>query len=353
MDPACLIRTERSFCSDGADNDNDGRVDCQDSDCFNDPVCLMILNETGQCLDFVDNDRDGAVDCDDSDCANDMACLVVPNCPDADLGSLVGAPVIADSTIGQGNDFTPLCLGSMSNASDVAYFWRAPQAGTWVFDTIGSTYDTVLSILRGTCSGGALACDDDSGGNLSSLVSFRLGAGEGVVLVVDGWGMSTGNFVLNIRRVVTNEVGLCTDFIDNDTDGATDCSDPDCAMDPSCIQTCDPVESGLAACTDGIDNDCDGSSDCADSECNGVIGGECCNGVDDNGDGFIDLFACPCQTRNDCAATGGLPQTCWPSLGVCSVDCSAFPRLFGDAVCRRINPNWRCQRVTGQCVPAP
>jgi len=342
--------TERGLCADGADNDNDGRVDCADPDCTSDPACQVILNEIGQCLDFVDNDRDGSVDCDDSDCASDMACLVDPTCPDGNLGSVVGPGVIADSTAGQGNDFAPVCIPDGNFAPDLAYAWRAPQAGSWVFDTIGSNYDTALSVLRGSCDGDALACDDDSGGGLSSLVTVTLRAGESVVIVVDGWRSSSGFFVLNIQRVVTSEFGLCTDFIDNDNDGAPDCFDVDCAMDPACVQVCEPSESGLAACTDGVDNDCDGRSDCDDVECNGVIGSECCNGVDDNGDGFVDLFACPCQTSSDCPGTGNLPETCWPRLGVCAPDCSAFG-LFADRVCRRINPNWRCQRVTGQCVP--
>ena len=61
---ACL-----EICGDGEDNDLDGDVDCEDSDCAEE--CIEI------CDDVEDNDLDGDVDCDDSDCETDLAC-----CPD-------------------------------------------------------------------------------------------------------------------------------------------------------------------------------------------------------------------------------------------------------------------------------
>lgn len=56
-------------CSDGADNDCDGAVDCSDSDCSADPVCDICIpthsKEKGtRCSDGIDNDCDGA----DPDC---------------------------------------------------------------------------------------------------------------------------------------------------------------------------------------------------------------------------------------------------------------------------------------------
>jgi hypothetical protein len=76
----------------------------------------------------------------------------------------------------------------------------------------------------------------------------------------------------------------CTDDIDEDCDGDTDCLDSDCLGDPSCPTcgdgTCDEGEdqcncsndcgtppSAETNCTDGIDEDCDGDTDCADSDC--------------------------------------------------------------------------------------
>jgi len=55
---------------------------------------------------------------------------------------------------------------------------------------------------------------------------------------------------------------LCTDGLDNDSDGLFDCSDPDCAG----ISVCGP-EGRLQTCSDGFDNDGDGLVDCTDPGC--------------------------------------------------------------------------------------
>lgn len=54
-------------CSDGADNDGDGLVDCEDDDCVDE--CME------DCTDEVDNDGDGLIDCDDDECVGDEACV--------------------------------------------------------------------------------------------------------------------------------------------------------------------------------------------------------------------------------------------------------------------------------------
>jgi len=62
------------ICDDGVDNDGDGAVDCDDSDCVGTAACPVGTPEV--CDDGADNDNDGAVDCDDSDCEGDAACPV-------------------------------------------------------------------------------------------------------------------------------------------------------------------------------------------------------------------------------------------------------------------------------------
>ena len=53
----------------------------------------------------------------------------------------------------------------------------------------------------------------------------------------------------------------CTDGVDDDGDGDTDCADFDCAADAGC-----PLEE--TSCNDGQDNDGDGLVDCDDCDCN-------------------------------------------------------------------------------------
>jgi hypothetical protein len=79
------------ICDDGADNDSDGLVDCDDSDdCAIDPFCCepTSTDEIGLCADGVDNDCDGVADCFDVfDCATEPSCDV-PDCSKyGDVGS--------------------------------------------------------------------------------------------------------------------------------------------------------------------------------------------------------------------------------------------------------------------------
>ena len=55
---------------------------------------------------------------------------------------------------------------------------------------------------------------------------------------------------------------ICEDGVDNDSDGLTDCADPDCAG----ISFCGP-EGKFDTCSDGYDNDGDNDIDCLDSGC--------------------------------------------------------------------------------------
>jgi hypothetical protein len=86
---------EETNCTDGYDDDYDGLVDCDDSDCrlevclgcfdgidndgengadCTDPTCAEGEGCLGLCDDGLDNDEDGHSDCDDHDCAGSEAC---------------------------------------------------------------------------------------------------------------------------------------------------------------------------------------------------------------------------------------------------------------------------------------
>lgn len=66
-------------CSDGHDNDLDGFADCDDDDCQDSDDCQMVAlyaapSPEHDCDDGYDNDRDGVTDCDDRDCLDDEVC---------------------------------------------------------------------------------------------------------------------------------------------------------------------------------------------------------------------------------------------------------------------------------------
>ena len=63
-------------CTNGTDDDGDGQIDCEDSDCDLDPACATPPEN---CSNGTDDDGDGLVDCNDPDCAADPNCQAPPS----------------------------------------------------------------------------------------------------------------------------------------------------------------------------------------------------------------------------------------------------------------------------------
>jgi len=90
--------------------------------------------------------------------------------------------------------------------ASVWYAWTAPASGTAEFDTIGSSFDTVLSVwttTNGLCSSSLtniVADDDISVGTNASAVTFPVVAGRTYYVCVEGYDYvppATGNIVLD------------------------------------------------------------------------------------------------------------------------------------------------------------
>ena len=128
------------------------------------------------------------------------------SCPDDDLGAHSPATISA-STIGAQNTTGSTCGGWF--APDLSYAWQAPFGGLFRFDTIGSDFDTVLSVRDGECEGAELACNDDRGfGDPSSEVTLALQADQAVVVIVGGMGHDSGAAVLNITELGCPEIDM-------------------------------------------------------------------------------------------------------------------------------------------------
>jgi hypothetical protein len=94
------------------------------------------------------------------------------------------------------NYATAPCQTSASGP-DVIYQLTARTAGTISINTVGSAFDTILSVGT-TCGAMTTACDDDGGGSLTSSTSFAAVAGTTYYIIVDGYAGASGNYVLNV-----------------------------------------------------------------------------------------------------------------------------------------------------------
>lgn len=96
------------------------------------------------------------------------------------------------------------CGGGGTSAPDATFRWTVPATAAYTIDTLGSDFDTILYVRSGTCGGTELACNDDVGGGIrQSQVLLNLQQGQVIVIVVDGFGFSSGNYVLNINPLTT------------------------------------------------------------------------------------------------------------------------------------------------------
>jgi len=117
---------------------------------------------------------------------------------------------------------------------------------------------------------------------------------------------------------------ICDNGIDDDRDSAIDCADADCAGHAHCLEDC----------TDLSDNDRDGLIDCEDPDCADACVEDCDNGVDDDQDGLTD-----CADGEDCEAV--CDEVCDNDLdddGDELVDC-ADDECEGDAACDEVCDN--------------
>ena len=361
---ACAVAKETN-CTDKVDNDKDGFVDCKDLDCADDVACAtkcshdicttgdylskscdpcvtavckadsvccsasvgvwddVCVSEVGsicgqqcpgtvetKCSDGKDNDSDGTTDCADSDCKADAACIV-KGC--AAAGSGIGC-----GTSQTGNN------GAAGSTQNLSTYKCAD--GNWS----GETGPEFVQLLTATCDGdmtiglqkasatggyldlfvldGSKACDANSctahalmtGGAANLILPAK--KGQQFLLVVDGYSGYADDFALKVTCdcPVVPETN-CTDTIDNDGDGSTDCSDNDCAVDLACKTTPETL------CGNSIDDDKDGKTDCADSDCakdaacKATVETDCGNGSDDDGDGSTDCADSDCALNPACA----------------------------------------------------
>jgi hypothetical protein len=199
---------EKPVCSDGRDDDGDGKMDypadpgCtsptdsdETDDCPSGPMCPACGNGS-------DDDHDGQ-----TDYPNDTSCLSASgpseaSCPnDMDNYGSINAPTMMGDLTNAHKDFTFACTSNTGN--DASFILQVPVVlSSLTIDTNNSTItDTVLQLWSGPCTT-EIACDDDtSGSRLSLITQANVNPGT-YAITVAGYGMTHGPFTLNVHGAI-------------------------------------------------------------------------------------------------------------------------------------------------------
>ncbi len=110
-----------------------------------------------------------------------------------------------------GNYLNESCNTYGTSGPDAVFTWTAPSTGTFRFDTVGSTVDTVLAAYKGkpskgtelTCNGdGTKPSSDASLADGASSIQVKAAAGDKLTLVIDSKAnpVLAASFQLNVSR---------------------------------------------------------------------------------------------------------------------------------------------------------
>ena len=305
----------KPVCSDGLDDDDDGKIDyptdpgcfgptdaTENDDCPNGPSCP-------DCADGVDNDGDGQ-----TDYPNDTSCAAASSASEACQGEVdpiaaITSGTLMDTLAGTADNHDPSC-GS-DGGVDKLFTLDLPTMSTLTVDTIGSSFDTLLSLLNSTCAEPSLACNDDGGGSGTSLITRTNLAAGLYIVAVDAYSATTtpGPFNLHVSGTIAPG-GSCEGQLFQA--GVIACGTGFSCDGPAGAKTC------RTQCSDGVDNNGDGKTDypadpgCSSpgdntetTVCPGAMCPVCADGLDNDGDGQTDY-----PLDASCAAASGTSESC-------------------------------------------
>ncbi len=314
---ACVPPGTPEVCDDETDNDCDTLPDCADSDCFASPACQRCEPEV--CDDGSDNDCDLEIDCADDACLFAPGCTPVPeicnnaldddgdgdiDCQDPDCANtplcqqeqanclspklIPGTSTHTGDTTGHVNETEGSCGGG---AGEAVFFFVLDEPSFVHLDSSGTSFDSVLYVRTGACNTGLeIGCDDDSAGALAANLDFTILYPGTYYVFLDGYTVDPQQGANEGPFVLNVEI----------------------------------IENPPEICGDGIDNDGDVYVDCADSDCttvgpclncNGGLApepefapGRCTDGQDNDCDGTVDCL------DEDCSASDVYVTECCNGL---------------------------------------
>ncbi len=264
-----ILKAENTIitCTDGKDNDGDGLTDCDDPDCKamgtteipgpGATVCPEIENTVYACSDGIDNDGNGYTDCKDNNCKKTTACCV-PTGPENTLEAC------SDGIDNDCNGYLD-CNDNSCKKLAVCCVPTGPETSLDACsDGVDNDCDGYIDCKDRSCSGDGKSYDGDPDEEAKAYCS--------------------GSY--SVSEEPENTETACQDKADNNLNGLIDCDDPDCKTFAFCQNlTREPPERPGAFtslpenekmgyivqeytyCTDGIDNDKNGRTDCDEYRC--------------------------------------------------------------------------------------
>jgi|GEM_PF-2725270 len=210
-----------------------------------DSTCGLVTLEikrlsTEVCDDLSDNDEDGKTDCADPDCYG------VGTCPQALPGDSCGTAFsVTDGLLDinfdsctLNNDYAAFSSGlckTMGTGGDAVATFTAQEAGSYMVELgiqTGSTaFNQIINVVKSNscpasaplvCSGGADAVFSTG---VPEKIRVNALAGETFWVVADSNSTTCGLSNLKITKLPDE---ICDDLSDNDQDGISDCADSDC-----------------------------------------------------------------------------------------------------------------------------
>jgi hypothetical protein len=128
------------------------------------------------------------------------------NAPDndnfANSATLVGpVKTVTGSNVGATREANEPNHADNAGGASVWWTWTAPNSGTYIITTRGSSFDTLLALYTGSSLATltrVAANDDGPNMGTASLVSFSATAGVAYQIAVDGFNGASGNIVLSV-----------------------------------------------------------------------------------------------------------------------------------------------------------
>ena len=229
------------------------------------------------CDDGMDDDQDGLVDCEDTeDCPQGTEACPLPQCV-PDWSAWCG---MADNWHNYGGGTTQeidsyACNSVIYDAPEYSYLYTAAYDGTINLGLASDDTNLDLMIIpwagEDSCLANACTAATDAQAGVTDI-GFEVTEGDKYYFVVDGANGATADFTVTMDCWGTNEA-LCYNKYDDDHDEVVDCADEDCTDDVACgSQTC--VEAAALDCGQIVTGETGGalsSNDLFAYGCEGMI----------------------------------------------------------------------------------